>query len=151
MDPIASKVTEKFVEQSLQQGAGGGPGAASTADQLRFEQALNQPAEGQGVDPAQGVEQAGQAQDPSAVGQVGGAEPTLGDTILNGIEKLKSSHDVRLERIEQTISESGGEMTIDQMMKLQFEVMQLGIEQDLTTKVADKTSQGVQTLFRNQG
>lgn len=146
MDPIVSKITEHVSEQSLQQGAGAPMQEVDSADQVQFENALN----GQGVD---GATDAQTTQSTLELGQqemhVG--KPTLGDAILNGIEKLKANHDVRAERIEKAIVDSKGELTMEDMMKLQFEVMQLGIEQDITTKMADKTSSGVQTLFRNQG
>ena len=160
MDPVsggAGKITERFAEQSFQQGVGGkSPGAPSAADQAQFEQALNQSGQQNGIQGGSegGVNNVQQVDQTSQMGNVNGAQqaqPTFGDAILNGIEKLKSGHDVRLERIEQTITESGGDMSVEQMMKLQFEVMQMGIEQDLTSKMADKSSQGVQTLFRNQG
>lgn len=140
MDPLSNQPATGGAERFAQTATSGG-GPASEVDpaaQLQFEQALANP--GSDVVPA-GV-------DPTATSDV---KPSLGDAILNGIEKLKTHHDVRAERIEQTLIDSGGELTMEEMMKLQFEVMQLGIEQDITTKMADKTSTGVQTLFRNQG
>jgi hypothetical protein len=152
MDPVASKITEHVAEQSLHQGAAGAPAEVDHADQMQFEQALAGPQDAatQGVQPAETSSfQAFQLGDTQATGAAG--KPSLGDSILNGIEKLKSNYDVRADRIEQTLINSNGEMSMEEMMKLQFEVMQMGIEQDITTKMADKTSSGVQTLFRNQG
>ncbi|MDR2372311.1 MAG: hypothetical protein LBD60_04140 [Puniceicoccales bacterium] len=37
------------------------------------------------------------------------------------------------------------------LLKMQVDVMQLAYLNELSSKVADKTSQGAQTLFRNQG
>lgn len=45
---------------------------------------------------------------------------------------------------------SGEPFGLRDLFSLQFELMQLSLQQDLTAKVADKLSQGVQTLFRNQ-
>jgi hypothetical protein len=148
MDPVASKITEHVAEQSLHQGTAGAPAEVDHADQMQFEQALNgsQDAATQGVQPIETSFQATQVGEAQAAGK-----PSLGDSILNGIEKLKTNYDVRADRIEQTLINSNGEMSMEEMMKLQFEVMQMGIEQDITTKMADKTSSGVQTLFRNQG
>ena len=75
MDPVGSKITEKFAEQSLQQGAAA-PGKVDAGDQMQFEQALNAP------------------QDPAAAQNVtqvdllgnqveGASRPTLGDAILD--------------------------------------------------------------------
>ncbi len=147
MDPIVSKLTDHVADQSVQHGSGAAKLEVDATDQAQFENALG----GQGVDSGQHVQtthsnlEVGQSQDL----QVG--RPTLGDANLNGIEKLKANHDVRAHRIEQSIVQAKGDLTMEDMMKLQFEVMQLGIEQDITTKMADKTSNGVQTLFRNQG
>lgn len=151
MDPVASKITEHVAEQSLHQGAAGAPAEVDHADQMQFEQALNGSQNGatQGVQPIETTFQATQVG--GVQGVQGAGKPSLGDSILNGIEKLKTNYDVRADRIEQTLINSGGEMSMEEMMKLQFEVMQMGIEQDITTKMADKTSSGVQTLFRNQG
>lgn len=149
MDPVTSKVTEHVAEQSLQQGASGAaPTEVDHADQMQFEQALNGPQDAnmQAVQPTESTLQSQQVGETQA-----GGKPSLGDSILNGIEKLKGNFDVRADRIEQTLVNSGGDMSMEEMMKLQFEVMQMGIEQDITTKMADKTSSGVQTMFRNQG
>jgi hypothetical protein len=154
MDPVTSRVTEHIAEQSLQQGASGGaPTEVDHADQMQFEQALNgqqpggpQDAGMQAIQPTESTLQSQQVGETQA-----GGKPSLGDSILNGIEKLKGNFDVRADRIEQTLVNSGGDMSMEEMMKLQFEVMQMGIEQDITTKMADKTSSGVQTMFRNQG
>ncbi len=153
MDPVASKITEHVAEQSLHQGAAGAPAEVDHADQMQFEQALNGSQDGatQGVQPTETSFQATQVGETQAAGTQAAGNPSLGDSILNGIEKLKTNYDVRADRIEQTLINSGGEMSMEQMMKLQFEVMQMGIEQDITTKMADKTSSGVQTMFRNQG
>lgn len=140
MDPLSNQPATGGAERFAQTAtSGGGPAPeVDPAAQLQFEQAL--------ANPSSDAVPAGA--DPTAAS---GVKPSLGDAILNGIEKLKTHHDVRAERIEQTLIDSGGELTMEEMMKLQFEVMQLGIEQDITTKMADKTSTGVQTLFRNQG
>jgi outer membrane lipoprotein SlyB len=37
------------------------------------------------------------------------------------------------------------------LMRMQYDVMQLAYLNELSSKTADKTSQGLQTLFRNQG
>ena len=45
----------------------------------------------------------------------------------------------------------GKELSMQQALGIQYELMQVGLQQELTAKLADKTSSGVQTLFRNQG
>lgn len=166
-DPVVGRAVQQVSEQALQQGAtqAKSPQDVDLSSQMRFEQAMQAgqtPDAGQvgQVSQAGQLDQAGSADatatsqittlDPSVQSAEAG-KPTLGDAILEGIEKMKTSHDSHMDRIHtQITSTQGGEMSIQDAMKLQFEVMQMSIEQDLTTKVADKTSQGVQTLFRNQ-
>jgi type III secretion system YscI/HrpB-like protein len=145
VDPIVQRATQQIAEQSAQQGAGAGQAAPSAGDQSRFESALS----------------GGQVQDVSASGQAPAVQNvqlnavdqprSLGDAILDGLDQMRVRHDVRMENIQdKLLSPEGGELTVQDAMALQFEVMQLGIEHELTTKVADKTSQGVQTMFHNQ-
>ncbi|MDR2677568.1 MAG: hypothetical protein LBB26_03330 [Puniceicoccales bacterium] len=44
-----------------------------------------------------------------------------------------------------------GNISMADLFSVQFQLMQLGYMNDLSAKTADKLSQGVQTLFRNQG
>lgn len=75
----------------------------------------------------------------------------LGNVILDGIEQMSSSYNSRVDAVNSTINGVGeGGMTVQETMKLQLELMQLNLQQDVTAKIADKTSQGVQTLFKNQ-
>ncbi|MFH0787904.1 MAG: type III secretion system inner rod subunit SctI [Pseudomonadota bacterium] len=77
--------------------------------------------------------------------------PTLGDAILQGIEKMKADHENRVRQIENNLEEIGDQpMTTQNMMKLQFDLMKLNVQQEVVSKVADKTTQGIQTLFKNQ-
>ena len=153
VDPVLSRATQQIAEQSVQQGAsqGAGQSAPQAADQAKFENALN----GQ----TGGVQQIGAAQNSQVnavqnaqINGVANAESrSLGDAILDGLDKVRTQHDMRMENIqEKLVSPDGGELTVQDAMSLQFEVMQMGIEHELTTKVADKTSEGVQTLFKQQ-
>jgi type III secretion system YscI/HrpB-like protein len=92
-------------------------------------------------------------QEPPALQQAAPIENrSMGDVILEGLSRFKSDYDVRADRVASSL-EAMNEKPLDmqQAMKLQYEIMQMTLEQDLTSKIADKTSQGVQTLFRNQG
>jgi hypothetical protein len=44
-----------------------------------------------------------------------------------------------------------GNISMSDLFSVQFQLMQLGYMNDLSAKTADKLSQGIQTLFRNQG
>ncbi|WP_461833088.1 EscI/YscI/HrpB family type III secretion system inner rod protein [Desulfothermus sp.] len=75
----------------------------------------------------------------------------LGDQILKGIEKLKQSHEQQIEKVNQLVENSDDQpMSVQEALRLQFELMQLSQEQELVSKGADKSSQAVQTMFRNQ-
>ena len=75
----------------------------------------------------------------------------LGDRILNGVERIHEDHAARRERVQEMVSATqNAEFNFSRAMDLQMEVMQMNLVQDVTTKTADKGSQGVQTLFRNQ-
>lgn len=153
-DPIANKIAEQAANQAAQQGGGGGQAQADPSKdaQAKFEEALNRPEEAQNVDTNQTAQEADKAQQISPIedGSVE-AKPTIGDAILEGVEKMKSSYDARVEEIQtRIVGKDGKELSVEDAMKLQFEIMQMGLEQDLTGKVADKTSQGVQTMFRPQ-
>ena len=140
MDPVSNQVAQQAANQASQQAA---PATeVKISDQARFDDAMQQPEQ---VENAQPKTEATNG-DPTPE-----QEATLGDPILNGIEKMKTSHDVRSARIEDQLTNSiGKDLSVQDCMKLQFEVMQMSMEQELTGKIADKTSQGVQTLFQNQ-
>ncbi len=76
--------------------------------------------------------------------------PTLGDAILNSLDQAKGSYDAKVDQLNKTLETVGDNMSMQDMMRLQFDLMQVGLQQDLTSKVADKVSQGVQTMFKNQ-
>jgi hypothetical protein len=91
-----------------------------------------------------------EAADGSAVAPIG--ERSLGDALVDGFMQVKNDYDSRFARINETMKASEGrEISMQQALQIQYELMQVGLSQELTAKLADKTSSGVQTLFRNQG
>jgi len=121
-----------------------GPGEAPAAEDVtRFENLL-----GPGkAEPLTGSEAPLNAPVVEAAQKSGG----LGDAILGGIDKMSASYQQKVDAVNTTISSGGAEgMTSADIMQLQFELAQMSMMQDLTAKVADKTSQGIQTLFKNQ-
>lgn len=76
----------------------------------------------------------------------------LGDVILRSIEDMSAAHRERIQRIHDTVhQEAAPALSPSELMRLQVEILQLTIEQELAGKVVDKCGQGVQMLFRNQG
>ena len=77
---------------------------------------------------------------------------SLGDALVDGIVQVKHDYDASFARINEAMkSTEGREISMAQALNIQYELMQVGLQQELTAKLADKTSSGVQTLFRNQG
>lgn len=135
---------QKIAEQAAENQAPQKPEAPQGDDVSRFESAMNS-----GGDP-QLVTEAGSPGDANKVSGPGESQD-LGDAILNGMEKAKESHTTKVDSINRLLEKSGAEpLSVQDTMKLQFELMQLNLQQEVTTKTADKSSQGVQTLFKNQ-
>lgn len=122
--------------------------AASTAtnaaaqDVAHFEQAMQtapvevNPVTNLSVAPA--VESSGQVQ-------------TIGDAVLVGLQKMGREYQTSMEQMRVHLMEhNDGPMNIQNMMQLQMDLLNVSLRQDLTAKVADRMSQGIQTLFRNQ-
>jgi hypothetical protein len=80
------------------------------------------------------------------------ATAAIGDAILNGLEQMRHGWPDGLKRIETDLSSASNDLA-DQsraLFKAQVDVALLGLQQDLTSKVANQVSQGIQTIFRNQ-
>lgn len=75
----------------------------------------------------------------------------MGDNIFEQMEALSGSAAEKEQHINELLSKNGdAPMSTQDAMRLQYELMQLNLQTEMTTKVADKSSQGVQTLFKNQ-
>lgn len=144
-DPISlQQGIQKFAEQTVQETSSGIQSQPGEVAVNKFQEAMNGGA----------VDNINQTQNVNEVSQPDNIEPTektMGDSLLEGMEKSRTSYEDRLHNINEIINKTSGEtMTPQEMMKMQFELMELNLQQDLTSKVADKSSQGVQTLFKNQ-
>jgi hypothetical protein len=81
-----------------------------------------------------------------------GSMDSLGDEILSSIQRAHRAYEQNLDQINQEVGKSGAEPTsLGHLMQLQFDVIKFGLAQDLTTKIADKTTQGFETVLKNQG
>lgn len=95
----------------------------------------------------------GQLKEQPSVTETGTGENNagLGDRILNSVERMKQSQDNRVKEINKLLENpESSEMSTQELMKLQLELVKLTEEREVTAKVADKTGQGVQTLVKNQ-
>lgn len=138
------QVVQKVTEEAAQKETAAKPEAPDARDVAQFENAMNAQPEGTAVSGQEAVPEVKQAPDAD--------EPKgLGDAILEGMEKVKETRDGQIEKIEKIIDKEDGEpMTMQDALRLQYELMQLNLQQDVTTKAADKSTQGVQSLLKNQ-
>lgn len=138
------QVVQKVTEEAAQQETATQPAAPDAGDVARFENAMNAQPDGTAVSGQEAVTEVKQAPETD--------QPKgLGDAILEGMEKVKETRDGQVEKIEKIIDKADGEtMTMQDALKLQYELMQLNLQQDVTTKAADKSTQGVQSLLKNQ-
>ncbi|MCX5772424.1 MAG: type III secretion system inner rod subunit SctI [Candidatus Hydrogenedentes bacterium] len=111
----------------------------SEDDVARFETAMTNP-----VGHSQPIE----IRSPEAVAP----QQSIGKVLLNMVQEVRESQAGHMDRIQDVTAAPGESQAMEMrdLFSLQFELMQLTLQQDLTAKVADRLSQGVQTLFRNQ-
>lgn len=79
--------------------------------------------------------------------------PSLGDAILRGIQQNSDSYQAERQALAANIqSLSAGDGSVDptKALKLQADLIQYNYHLELSSKVANKLSQGIQTLFKNQ-
>lgn len=77
-----------------------------------------------------------------------GSTGEFGSNILKSMESIGENQAQTLEEIKEAMN--SGDLTTSELLSLQLKMQQLTQQQELASKVADKTSQGVQTLFKNQ-
>ncbi|MDR3317106.1 MAG: hypothetical protein LBS68_03525 [Puniceicoccales bacterium] len=76
-------------------------------------------------------------------------QANLYDKILAPLGEFRSNFDQILNNIGGIVNK--GQIGMADLFQIQFQLTQLSYMNDLTAKTADKISQGMQTLFRNQG
>ncbi len=153
---IASQAPVDRLDQKVSQQASEG-GRDLAADQARMEQALQGPQDASAIAPAeQGPSvqptSEGNVNSPTEAAIVDRPSGNLGDAILDGLKQAREGYSHKVDAINKQVENVGDHQpSISEMIKLQFDVMQLSMQQEMTAKIADKASSGVQTLFRSQG
>jgi type III secretion protein I len=146
VDPASiSKVAQEVAEKSAQEAVPQQTEAPDAQDVSKFEAAMNGQQQN-GVGPAE-------QNAPATADKVAKADQpgSIGDAILEGMEKVKESRDEGVKKVNEILDKSGDEpMDIQDVMRLQVELMELNLQTEVTTKAADKSNQGVQTLLKNQ-
>jgi type III secretion system YscI/HrpB-like protein len=145
---IAGKAIQQAASQSATQSAAKPPAEASADAMARLENALGAPGQQQSPvaqldvrDGAAGVEAAGGAPPVS-----GGS---LGDRILGGLGRLGENSRAALEQVKSAVGPTG-EVSPADLLRAQSALMQVSIQQDVTSKVAGKATQTLDTLLKNQ-
>lgn len=70
--------------------------------------------------------------------------------IINSIQSVRDKF-MEIQHNIEILAKKKEDLSSTDLMKMQYNITQLAYLNELSSKAADKTSQGAQTLFRNQG
>ena len=101
------------------------------------------------------MQEVGPIADPEAVDRFQDAMETDPIPFADGLSSVwhvaQDNHQEMLHRIKAlTELRSERSLTVAEMSELQYEVANLSFQQEVVAKVADKSSQAIQTLIKNQ-
>jgi type III secretion system YscI/HrpB-like protein len=115
-------------------------------DQAAFNQALDSSSDTQqavgGTTPG--------ANSPVASSSEANQPTTIGDQILDNIQNVSQDYQKQVKAIDSATEASHGGMNPGDLLKMEYEVSKMTVEQEVTSKIGDSASQGVQQLFKNQ-
>jgi type III secretion system YscI/HrpB-like protein len=142
---------QKVAEQALQDQAKKGgldQGTASTEDVQKLQAALSQPpAEAQQVDAGQQVQG---VEDVNKVSAPTEATDTPGARILGHLNDLSTNRQNMMQNVERMLS-SPEKMSTGDMLKFQFEMQQVNLQTEMTTKLASEAAQKIDQLATKGG
>jgi type III secretion system YscI/HrpB-like protein len=77
---------------------------------------------------------------------------TAGDSILRGLDKMSKGFDSTVGQIAQAVNsiKPGETINAADLLKLQFQLTEVTVQQDVTSKVAGKATQSLETFLKNQ-
>jgi type III secretion system YscI/HrpB-like protein len=75
-----------------------------------------------------------------------------GDSILRNIDRMSKGFDGTVDQISQAINsvKPGETMSAADLLKLQFQLTQVTVQQEITGKVTGKATQSLETFLKNQ-
>ncbi len=77
--------------------------------------------------------------------------PTLGDTILQGFEKMRASQQTSIANINDIAARGQtNPLSAQDMISMQMQMTSVMLEHDLVAKVVGKATQSLETLFKSQ-
>lgn len=74
----------------------------------------------------------------------------LGDVCLEAMGQMKETMDMRLDSFEQIMNSPKEDITVEELLKVQYQMMAYGVEGQFVSVVGSKVDTGVQTLLKNQ-
>lgn len=146
----------------------GAPASARPEDVQRFETAMAAPSAAPAeAAPVDGVEQAALSRPPveaaDAVRDAARllpmappesaatvAPPSLGQSILDGINSVRSQFDASATRIASMLDARSTDLTVRDMMAVQMQISTFTVQQDLMGKIVGKTTQNVDQMLKAQ-
>jgi hypothetical protein len=75
----------------------------------------------------------------------------FGNTVVSGAQGVREAFRDTIAHVKEVMNGGMKGMGTTQYLRVQVELMQLNITLEFATKVSDKGSNAMQTLFRNQG
>ena len=78
----------------------------------------------------------------------GGSGSSLGDRILSGLGKLNEDSKAAIDQVQAVGSK--GEINPNDLLRAQFSLLQVSVQQDVTSKAVGKATQTLDTLLKNQ-
>lgn len=151
IEPIAAYGTQRVQSPFETQQTDTGPGRVNADDQQRFEALLDRPKEvAAGTDSMRVAEANGgdfwvREPAPAAV-EASPPPPTIGETILNGMQSFKDSWAGTVDSISEVVGSP--DLTPAELMKLQFEVQQTGVAMTLILNEMGTFHQEVSQLLK---
>lgn len=144
-DPI-NPMVQQVLDHIAEKPAEVAPQPPSADNVAQFQEAM-----AQGGSPPNVEAAATQVTPPGQANVVAGPEPTtpstIGDAILQSMEKIRDSHEMHVRNIEGLIKPDTP-MSTENMLKMQMEMTSMSLETELVGNVVDKGDKTVQTLFK---
>ena len=152
VDPIVSKTAQHAVDHAAQQGPQP-PRHVTPEEQSQFEDALHRPQEGAGShahhSPHDAQQHVHHVEHHEGVQGVQPGHESYGDALVQKVNEAQKAYHAQAEKFESAMNHGAadGDLSPQDLMKAQYEMMKLSLQTEFVTKGADKTSTDVQTLM----
>ncbi len=144
----ADQIVKKIAEHSMQEG-GAQPQQASLQDQSRFQDAMQAKSEGGETQQVNASSSDVKSQQTHAIASDTKVEkPSSGDSLLQGIDKMRSSIQDGVTQIQSAATDNN--LSIQEVFKAQVQVGKSMADQQITSKVGEKSNQNLDTLLKGR-